>query len=308
MSTKISHCFHWYLMPKKIMGHVLREFVDNGARSFVFCSKLAKRILFEEADLEDHLWNLCKSMDVEFVAMHGQCGRYHDLNIPDTEERKQMIADHIRAMELAAKFGSRTYTVHVGAMFHCSCHMDLPTLRDLAKRSLEILLPEAEKRGIVLAVENSFEPPNAAREVVELVKPFLSSSHIGYCYDSGHANCMRTAPGKTIENYTPYFRTAWWETGIIQEDNALELMRDRVVTCHLHDNNGYGDLYALPGDGTVEWATLLPALKSCPNMLEFQSEVDCLGGTGYAGTSPAPEGGYSVKRLTECFRNLGFDC
>lgn len=307
MSVKINHLFHWHLMDKRIIGNSLREFADNGVRSFVFCSKLAKRILTTEPELEDHLWNLCKNMEVEFVAMHGQCGRYHDLNIPDEEERKAMIRDHIRAMELAVKFGSKTYTVHVGAMFHCIYHMDLPTLRTLAHRTLEALVPEAERLGIVLAVENSFEPPNAVREVVELVKPFLSSRSIGYCYDSGHANCMRTAPGKKIEEYTDYFRDAWWEKGIIQEDNALEQFHDRVVTCHLHDNNGYGDLHALPGDGTVQWDKIIPELLSCPNMLEFQSEVNCLGGSNYAGKSPAPEGGYSVKCLTERFRSLGFE-
>ena len=169
MSVKINHLFHWHLMDKRIIGNSLREFADNGVRSFVFCSKLAKRILTTEPELEDHLWNLCKNMEVEFVAMHGQCGRYHDLNIPDEEERKAMIRDHIRAMELAVKFGSKTYTVHVGAMFHCIYHMDLPTLRTLAHRTLEALVPEAERLGIVLAVENSFEPPNAVREVVELV-------------------------------------------------------------------------------------------------------------------------------------------
>lgn len=307
MSVKISHCFYWYLLHKDLFGHVLREFADNGANSLVFCGKLAKRILFEDPSLEDLLWKLCKDMHMEFVSMHGLCGKFHDLNIPDEEERRKMISDHIRAMEMAAKFGSRTYTLHVGAMYHCVNHMDLPTLRNFAHRTLEALLPEAERVGIVLAVENSFEPPNAAREVVELVKPFLSSKYIGYCYDSGHANCMRSAPGKSLDGYIDYFRSAWWEKGIIQEDHALDLFRERVVTCHLHDNNGYADLHALPGDGTVEWDELIKDLKNCPNMLEFQSEVNCRGGTDYAGKSPAPEGGYSIRRLTETFRDLGFD-
>ena len=269
MAKKISHLFHWHLMDKKIIGNSLREFADNGVRSFVFCSKLAKRILSTEPELEAHLWDLCKSMDVEFVAMHGQCGRYHDLNIPDEEERKAMIRDHIRAMELAVKFGSKTYTVHVGAMFHCTFHMDLPTLRILAHRTLEALIPEAERLGIVLAVENSFEPPNAAHEVVDLVKPFLSSKAVGYCYDSGHANCMRTAPGKKIGEYTDYFRKAWWETGIIQEDNALSQFRDRVV--NYEDVIGHNNW---PNDKSVSADSFVGRMRARTGLSTFNLQTE----------------------------------
>ena len=194
----------------------------------------------------------------------------------------------------------------MGSYFHCVKHVPLPELRKFAGQSLEYLVPEAERIGIVLAVENNFEPPNSAHEILALTQPFLSNPAIGLCYDSGHANCMASAPGKKIEEYIDYFRSAWWEKGIIQEDNALEMMAPHVVTCHMHDNSGYADLHALPGDGTIDWKIMVPKLKACPRMLEMQTEVDATGSMTYAGKSPAPAGGYSVKRLTEKFRELGF--
>ena len=117
---------------------------------------------------------------------------------------------------------------------------------------------------------------------------------------------MRSAEGKKQEDYPEYFRNSWWETGIVFEDNALELLKDHVVTCHLHDNNGFSDFHAMPGDGTICWETLLASLRECPRMLDYQSEVNCTGGVNWAGKSPAPAGGYSIRCLTETFRKIGF--
>ena len=53
---------------------------------------------------------------------------------------------------------------------------------------------------------------------------------------------------------------------------------------------------------------LLPRLKACPNMIEYQTELNFDDGEGWAGMSPAPVGGYSIRRLVDVFRNrLGFD-
>jgi sugar phosphate isomerase/epimerase len=233
-------------------------------------------------------------------------GKLFDMNIPEPDQLKIMIESHKKAMAIAADFGCKTYTVHVGAHHYCNEKISLDILRPLALESLEKLLPTAEKLGIIIAVENSFEKPNSAKEVLSLVTPFDGNPAIGVCYDAGHANCMRSVPGKKHEDYPEYFRNSWWDKGVEFEDGALELLKPHVVTCHLHDNNGLSDLHALPGDGTVCWDDLITKLQECPRMLDFQSEVNCVGGTNWAGLSPAPAGGYSIRRLTETFRKLGF--
>ena len=167
-------------------------------------------------------------------------------------------------------------------------------------------VPAAEKIGIVIAVENSFEPSNSAKEVRAIVDHFGDNPAIGVCFDTGHANCMSSAPWKKPEGYPDYQYTSWWEKGIITEDGALDLLYDKIVTCHIHDNDGYRDLHCMPMDGTLPWDEWLPKLKSAPRMLEFQSEVNMTGGTNWAGVSPAPGGGYSIKRLVETFRRKEF--
>lgn len=283
----------------------IREFLDNGARRFVISDGLLKQMV-NDPEKVDFLHHVCKEMDVEFCSVHGLFGVDYDLNIAVPERRPAMFQEHIRAMEIASEFGCRTYTVHVGASFYCNDHLPLTTLRPLALETLEKLLPTAEKLGMIIAVENSFEMPNSAKEVIGLVRHFDGNPAIGVCYDTGHAHCMASAPGKDKGKYQPYFPRCWWENGVIWEDNALETLKDQVVTCHIHDNDGYGDLHGMPFDGTINWKDLMPRLTSCPRMIDFQTEVHIPDGKYWAGKVLAPTGGYSIRRLTDTFRYLGF--
>ena len=283
----------------------VREFLDNGVRRFVINSGLLKQMV-ESQEKADFLHQICKEMDVEFCSVHALDGNDYDLDIPTPERRPAMFRDHIRAMEIASGFGCPTYTIHVGAAFYCYKHIPLTTLRPLALETLEKLLPTAEKLGMVIAVENSFEKPNSAREVIGLVNHFAGNPAIGVCYDTGHAHCMASAPGKDKSKYEPYFPVCWWENGVEWEDDALELLQDQVVTCHIHDNNGYGDLHGMPFDGTIDWRALMPKLFACPRMIDFQTEVCMKDGQNWAGKLLAPPGGYSIRRMVDTFRYLGF--
>ena len=216
-----------------------------------------------------------------------------------------MIQTHIRCMEIAKEFGSLTYTIHVGAAHYCHDHYPLAPLRKNANETLEELLPHAERIGIIIAVENSFEPPNTPQEVLDIITPLLSSKNIGVCYDTGHANIMEPAPWKKMKLYEPYMETCWWE-GLVQEPNALGILQPHVVTTHIHDNSGYGDLHAMPFDGTINWDVLMPRLNACPRMLELQTEICFNDGENWAGHLLAPVGGYSITRQVQIFRKLGF--
>ena len=47
--------------------------------------------------------------------------------------------------------------------------------------------------------------------------------------------------------------------------NGLEELastKDRLISLHLHDNDGYGDQHKLPFSGTVDWGRLVTILGS----------------------------------------------
>ena len=62
----------------------------------------------------------------------------------------------------------------------------------------------------------------------------------------------------------------------------------------------------MPFDGTICWEKLMKDLFSCPNMIDFQTEVCFQSGKNWAGELLAPEGGYSIRKITDTFRKLGF--
>lgn len=305
MDDRLHFFYPWERLDRVGFRAVLREFLDNGCDRFVISDGLLGQMLTDRARRE-MLDEACRDMKVRFSAVHSLCGPKYDLNIPVRERRPGMIRDHIDAMKTAAGFGCRNYVMHVGASFYCNERMTVEELRPFALDSLEKLLPEAEKLGMVIAVENAFEKPNSAREVLGLVKHFDGHPAIGVCCDTGHANCMASGPGKDRNLYPEYFRSCWWEDDVVWEDRAVETLRDYIVTCHIHDNNGYCDQHCMPFDGTVDWDELMPKLRSCPRLDEFQTEVCFDEGANWAGNLPSPPGGYSIRRLTETFTRLGF--
>ncbi len=301
-----SYNFSWDGLKDEQYPSVIREYLDNGVDTFVFTDPMITSAIEEPSRL-DFFRKLVSEMGVKFVSMHAPCGGWtYDLSIPVAEQRPGILKAHIRGIEIASEFGCKTYTVHPGAYYNKAFHYPLEILRRNSMEMLENLLPYAEKNGVVIAVENSFEPPNSPHEVVGLIKPFASSPFIGACYDTGHANVMAATPGKQMDKYAAYVRDAWWEKGIIQEEDALGIMSEYVVTTHIHDNDGYGDLHGMPFDGTIDWSALMPRLESCPRMLEMQTELHFGSGPFWAGMALAPVGGYSIRRQVEVFSKLGF--
>lgn len=305
MKKNLSFYYNWTSLSDEAFYKTVREFVDNGCRRFVITAGLIEELVKSDEKVK-FLRKLCSDMEVEFTSVHAPYGKGHDLNFTDMEKRPAMFAHHSKAMEVAASFGCKTYAIHVGAAEYCYDHIPLEVLRPLAIDGVEQLLPTAEKTGMIIAVENSQEPSNTAAEVLKIVTPFGDHPNVGVCYDTGHANMLASAPGKLLEQYAPYMFRCWWEEGIIQEDNALEALQSRIVTCHIHDNDGFADLHAMPFDGTINWAELMPKLFACPRMIDYQTEVCMDSGSNWAGKLLAPEGGYSIRRLADTFRYLGF--
>jgi sugar phosphate isomerase/epimerase len=306
MKHDLIYYIPWDYFTREQIPYLLRECLDWGIHRFVFGNGLIRQCLKDPSWI-GYMHNLERSFGVQFLSMHAPFGPEYDMNIIDPVRRPEMIKEHSRSMEIAAEFGCQTYTIHIGAYHYIFRQETLQESRDFAAATLEKLVPAAEKTGVTIAVENSFEPTNAAREVLALVTPYIGNPAVGVCFDTGHANIMAMPPGKRPDRYRANIYDVWYEDGIIPENNALEILYPHIVTTHMHDNDGYGDLHAMPGDGTIDWKTLLPKLDNCPRMVEMQTEVSLYHyGINWAGELLAPMGGYTINRLVKTFRKLGF--
>ena len=225
---------------------------------------------------------------------HGFCGgnQAWDLNVEDPERRPVMLEQHKLCIRLMASLGVKTYTMHVGAQ---CCANDRwfgreALLRELALQSLEALLPAAEKEGVVIAVENAFEPSNSPEELLFYMNR-IRSSFLGVCFDSGHAAVMAddSVPRDRDENEDENRKSCWRGRLKFQHD-ALGALSPYVVTAHLHDNDGFHDSHDLIFEGVSDWKKCMDGLRKCPNLVSIQNEV------GY--------GRVSIVRMCRAFHKL----
>lgn len=266
----LSHFFPWKKINDDFVTNILCEFADNGAESVVLTDEWGKRLV-KEPGFYTTLLGWLRESGMKIFECHGLWSIAYDLNITDRPRRRAMIEEHKLCMEYAADLGCRTYVMHIGAFDCYYKDTTLEEMRRLAVESLEKLIPAAEKLGIIIAIENSFEPSNTPDEVLYFLN-YFNTPVLGCCFDTGHANIMAKTPGKDPAKYASYMNVCW-KNGVVEEADAFGKLARHIVTCHLHDNDGYGDAHNLPGTGTIDWKTLIPALKNCPRIVSMQNET-----------------------------------
>ena len=207
-----------------------------------------------------------------------------------------------KALNGAADLGIRTVTFHtartrlVGQFAPPSgeiADVDLNGARSRIMRQLEIVVPEAEKLGIMMALENLFLPSSAADFIAPIVREF-NHPNLGLNYDSGHALLLEQLPGKDPAQIAEWIRLGWADNKVTLQNDQLDAMLDQVVTAHLHDNMGISDEHLLPGDGAANWPHIIERLRRAPRLISLQSEVM----PKYYGDTP----GIQAER----FRRIGF--
>ena len=170
--------WNWTNLPKNLILHIIREFLDNGADHFVFTSSLLKQVL-ENPDRIGELKRLEQDFNIKFGAMHSLFGGDMALNLPDKTPRPEMLKKQIRSLQIASKFEVKTFTVHSDAYHYVHLHYPVATLRPFFQESLEILLKHGEKYGVVIAIENNYEKTNSAKEITAIAKPYAASPYLG---------------------------------------------------------------------------------------------------------------------------------
>lgn len=237
----ISHFFSWQKFPETMWPHFAAEFRDNGAEALALSHPLLLRLL-SEPDFAPFLRKFIHNSRMHLCGSHAPFGNELDLNSA-TEENLIRLEQLIR---LLPDWGVTSCTFHIGLL-----QVSLDMARASALRSLERLIPVAEKAGVTLCIENAEHPGGAVEELLYYRKQ-ITSPALAFCYDVGHANVN----GGAVE--------------------VLQKMLPDIAACHLHDNDGQLDLHHYPGNGTVPWNQVVPLLKRAPRLTHWQSEVNVL--------------------------------
>jgi sugar phosphate isomerase/epimerase len=168
---------------------------------------------------------------------------------PVKGRRLEMVDEIKRALEIAEVIPFRYLVQHIGVAGE---EFDERKF-DAAFAALEELNLFARQRGVEILLENI---PNELASAARL-RQFQELTHIGlnYAFDTGHAQMNE---------------------GI---EKAFNLMKDRIRSTHVHDNNGKEDSHLFPflsEGGTIDWKNAMQLLRSgeaqYPLLLELKEQ------------------------------------
>jgi len=164
---------------------------------------------------------------------------------PVKNKRNAMVDEIKRALDIAEIIPFRYLIQHVGVFEE---EYDQRKM-DAAFTALEELSLFARQRGVEVLLENT---PNQLSSAERLLM-FLETTHLdlNLCIDVGHANMNE---------------------GV---DAAFRLMKSRLRSTHIHDNNGVDDSHLFPLNsegGTIDWNRTMDSLRTVdvPLLLELK--------------------------------------
>jgi sugar phosphate isomerase/epimerase len=166
----------------------------------------------------------------------GRSGPHTHINITERvkTERIRWVDEIKRALEVSETIPFKYLIQHLGVGGQAFSERAV----EAAFSSLDELIVFARQRGVEILLENT---PNDLSSA-ERLRMFNEMTHLNmsFVFDIGHANI-----GAGVEN-------------------EFHVMKDRIRSLHLHDNNGKEDQHLFPGaeGGTIDWARAMEMLRT----------------------------------------------
>jgi len=168
-----------------------------------------------------------------------------NLTEPVKIKRMQMLDEIKRALDIAEIFPFKFLIQHLGVAGEEYSEQKT----DAMFAALEEISLFAHQRGVEILLENT---PNALSSAERLLM-FLEATHmdLNFCFDTGHANMHESV------------------------DTAFRLMKSRIRSTHVHDNDGKNDIHLFPlvaEGGTIQWPRTMDFMRTldCPLVLELK--------------------------------------
>jgi len=205
---------------------------------------------FHDADLKLHSIHAPMYTD----EIWGRSGPHSVISItePVKGKRLEMVDEIKRAIEIAETIPFKYVVQHIGV----SGEEYSERAVDAAFSALEQISLFARQRGVEVLLENI---PNALSSPERLML-FLELTHLdlNFVFDLGHAH-MGGGVGQ-----------------------AFEVMKERIRSTHVHDNDGQSDKHLIPllsEGGTIDWKKTMALLRTrrdqYPLLLELKEAPEC---------------------------------
>ena len=207
----------------------LRDIAEAGFSHIHWCHQWNTDFLYSDCEVAQiAAW--MRQYNLLLTDLHASVGPEKNWGSPREYERLAGIELVRNRIAMTERLGGDVIVMHLPG------HLDEPELADDAwdrlRRSLDVLEPHARVHGVRIAVENG------KFDLIEKVLAMYGPDYLGLCYDSGHSNM--TPDGM----------------------DRLDEMKDRLISVHLHDNDGESDQHKPLFSGTIDWARLAPIIAA----------------------------------------------
>jgi sugar phosphate isomerase/epimerase len=199
----------------------LRRIADAGFSHLHWCHQWNTDFLYSNWEVEQ-IQKWLTEFGLQLLDLHATAGREKNWGSRREYERLAGLELVRNRMTMAAQLNSDVIIMHAP-------HNSTPAL---FRRSLDDLMPFAREHGIRIAIENLAN----STEEAEVILSEYSPDYLGLCYDAGHGNIS----GDGLD--------------------CLGRLKDRLISVHLHDNDGTGDQHNPLFSGTVDWPRLAEIL------------------------------------------------
>jgi sugar phosphate isomerase/epimerase len=245
-----ANCLPWFFLERYPAADAYRAALEVVATSGFALTEISHPGLLPLREAS-HVRRYAETVGLAIRAVHAPPMR-----------RDPTLARQRDASILAAELGAEILVVHVSSIRFAAPD---PSIRAEARerdvRRLDTLIHFCSPRGILLGLENGGRPGHpeylislldalegtARTDSRALTEPVIrSSGHqvirssvaVGLVFDSGHAALRGGDP----------LQVAW-------------TMLPRLLHTHLHDNHGIRDEHLTPGQGIIDWPSLLDLLR-----------------------------------------------
>jgi len=228
----------WTGMHGKLPLHdALRTLSTYGWRTFEISSEHLIEIETSGAPeaLIAEAQECLKKLDLVAPQAHGLL--HANVADPDPTKCEQDIARVFSHIEIAAQLGVKTIVVHPGGKRDAT-DLELAKILEINIEAFRRIADFASDRGMRIGIENMIYSGNtAAPDIMKLING-IGRRNVGVTLDTSHANmCRQDIP------------------------EMIQCFGKHLIATHISDNDGSGDQHRVPGDGTIDWPSVMKALK-----------------------------------------------
>ena len=136
--------------------------------------------------------------------------------------------------------GSRHMVLHPVMPYGWGKEDDADFAEQCTVELLTYLIPECEKDGVIVCLENMPMTAHRISRIPMIVRAVekVNSPYVGICLDTGHCNVFGDDLGEMVRASAKYLKVL-----------------------HVHDNNGQHDQHLVPFYGTANWKSFTDALR-----------------------------------------------